>query len=381
MTKNDSNPEPDPLSATGMFLRAVGSKPAASEPGSEQTGESSPVAGGSGMKDEGAGPSAPGEFTRLFQARPAENAESAEPGSDAPSASASQPSAENPEPGEFTRIFLSGSGRVQPSPKIPDDSQRTRNSSGRAKGFSSPGASDSASAEGGFTQLFRPIFSGAEPPSKQSEAGTNSGVSARDNGRLDSGTAAPRNSSPSITNLMESLVSSGGSSREPETADGPLFPSAPLASAFPGIQAAAGPEARGPGSGGVTQFIRKLAEEPAAVVSAPPITPPPPAVPAANAGPGEYTRVIARVEEPAIPAIPRGSLPAASGKVAPTAGAIDAGLPGARIPPAPKVAAPPMPAITAPKSKLEAMAPALLAINTVLLIAVLAVLLLLLHAK
>jgi hypothetical protein len=40
-----------------------------------------------------------------------------------------------------------------------------------------------------------------------------------------------------------------------------------------------------------------------------------------------------------------------------------------------------MPAFAAPRTKLEAMAPALLAINTVLLVAVLAVLLLLLHAK
>jgi hypothetical protein len=40
-----------------------------------------------------------------------------------------------------------------------------------------------------------------------------------------------------------------------------------------------------------------------------------------------------------------------------------------------------MPTVAAPKTKLEAMVPALLVMNTLLLVAVLVVLLLLLHAK
>jgi hypothetical protein len=43
--------------------------------------------------------------------------------------------------------------------------------------------------------------------------------------------------------------------------------------------------------------------------------------------------------------------------------------------------APAMPTVAPPKTKLEAMVPGLLVVNTVLLLAVLAVLMLLLHAK
>jgi hypothetical protein len=242
MSKNDPSSEPDPLSATGMFLRAFESKaePAESAPAQRNAAVVAPDGSGAGGEPPQVAPAAasepapqsgPGEFTRLFQSRAAEIAaarEFVEPSAPLANQSAQPHPLNEPgpasEPGEFTRIFLSGPGREQAPPKIPDDGQRTRVPAvapGRAKGFSSPGASDSASAAGSVTQLFRPIAPGSHPSMTTPEP------SPKDSAAFSPGAAPPYSSSPSVTNLIESLASPGGSPREPEIAERPVYSSEP----------------------------------------------------------------------------------------------------------------------------------------------------------
>jgi hypothetical protein len=373
MTENKSRLPPEesrePLSATGMFRLAFEAK-------DEETARALPAdAAAPGFSPEPAAgredappakvaaSSRSGEFTRLFQqVRP-----------DAPPLNGSEPAMQAPastptEPGEFTRIFLGRSGSRH------SESGKTGNETGNpggARGFSSHGPSESAVAEGSVTQLFRapsatpparipPVASRVSTPIAQPSTST-----AKDQGLF--GDHEPAPATPRITNLLESL-----SMAEPYAIDsvGPEGTGTPV---FPRAEA-----------GGVTQFLQKLAEEP----NAPSAGPAEPAPPPVKSGPGEYTRVVERMAEKTEASVatpPAGSTPALSGR--PPAPAIPH-LPA--VPAPPPIKAPSLPQLVPPtlptalpqkRSRLEAIAPVLLALNTALLVAVLLLLVLLLRSR
>lgn len=401
MTKNDSSSgheaaeQAESLSATGLFLRAFDAK---SESGPEPSLSNSPdlkMAPSSDSVDlsgdRPAGQSSePTEFTRMFQkldSTPTSTASretSPQPVSVKPTAvkAEAQPSGDQ-DLGEFTRIFIAGSTpAANPPAKRPTPPQ----GSSRAKGFSSPGASDSASAEGSFTQLFKAIPSPALP--KQAAAPVQAFAPAPPaamppdlelpfkSERVLKSSEHPRptpQDSPSVTSLLASLSSADSlspASRQPEPV--PYRPE-PLPS-HPGMSQTEQQESANPG--GVTRLIERLAQPTPAPATAPPQSP---VSPTAPPDPGEFTRMImgpppsvdkvapaeARLDAPA--AIPLAPRAAAKPAVAtPAFKALE--LP---IPPKPAPPAPPVPA--APRGRLEAMVPILLVINTFLLIVILLV--------
>ncbi len=148
MSKDNPNPEqPDPLSATGMFLRAFdveGEKkpsdpfapaPAASRPPSSASERPPYPPAAPQQQGAGQGPGH-GEFTQMFNAqgqRPAPPP--AQPATEAPTAVFRAPSYPSPPPapndqppGEFTRIFVSG---VTP-PQAAPPPQRRRSAAARS---------------------------------------------------------------------------------------------------------------------------------------------------------------------------------------------------------------------------------------------------------
>ena len=151
---DDSDEAIDPLSATGMFLNAV--RQDSGQPvellgaiEAERLETSPPIPPRSTVADRPPAESTPagsGEFTRVFR-----NAQASPPPVQAESQSPSTPA-----PTDFTRIFV-------PPPSTPLETPRTEREPvpprvevpNSARGFSSPGVSDSAAADGGFTQLFR----------------------------------------------------------------------------------------------------------------------------------------------------------------------------------------------------------------------------------
>jgi len=440
MTKTDWTPEEqpseggDPLSATGMFLSALGKE--SDQPGKQSEPSFAQPAARPDMKldawpAEQAAPSAappaspasaaasqgsPGEFTRLFQAAqpqravPPQAAAVQAPVTQAPAATIEAIPAPAPAPSEFTRIFVKPADPKPadrpPAPvarSIPEPPPASRAASGspRMKGFSS-GASDSASAEGGFTQFFQtrpsapapapapraPVFpSSAPPPPPPAEEikwppqpDLSSGESAADRGA----------SASSVTGLFASLNAGGQRPEEPRqqpVAPPPAFSPAPTFSPAP----PSAPSAEEAGS--VTRLIQRLSEgvrtaPPAEELLPPAAAAPPPPVP--STGPGEFTRMIAASQFKAPPPVPPApappppapafTMPAAPPMPAPAA-------PHLVIPPAPKPApaapafqapkmelppaaipkpAPPAPA--APPGKFQEMVPILLVINTFLLL-------------
>ena len=254
MTENDFNSgkvsqeQGEPLSATGMFLRAFES---GAEPDPEPTApaptKSAATAAGPGVSavpSSGSGPSKPGEFTRIFQAAEAKaTTSSASPVSQPPVSplpkKESPASAAAPAPGEFTRIFVSAS---TPSASTPSKDQAAKPLSEtspapsspaagapRLKGFSTPGVSDSASAEGSFTQFFSATSSAPKPAPTPVQAYNPPAPAPfeplpdrsreRDFGAsFKPFEAAPPAASGSATGLMSSLASPGAPSvpRTPE---------------------------------------------------------------------------------------------------------------------------------------------------------------------
>ncbi len=464
MTNKDAKTGPgapeggDPLSATGMFLRAFETTPEAQEKPAEPTRlmRPAPPSADAGSNDRrattptgpGAAGSGPGEFTQFFQsldagagrgAKPLSQPEAAQaagatgvikspaPGYALPASAAASTSPSSrgsvpesvPEaaPGEFTRIFVSGNSPGA-APTRGDEANRAAPAAPpatppKARGFSSRGLSDSASGEGSFTQFFKaapaapptrpaqapPPQAVAAAPAPPSPAPRNQDVRWNSEPVFGSGAppAAPENPSLSVTGLINSLAAenSGPAPRAQEPA--PYRPD-PL----PFAPAAARPaEPAGMEPGGVTRLIQRLAQEQAGT----PVAPPPPPQPAApvNSGPGEFTRMISGMSAPAGAAVP----PAAPPPPAPAAPAFAAppmppmpkpapppvpappkmapppppAAPAFASPAMPKLAPPPPPAPAPPKSKLEAMVPVLLVINTFLLLVILVVLIFLIKAK
>ena len=457
MTNKNSNsgPEPeqaDPLSATAMFLNAFegGGESAPKAPDPFAPGPPSPRTSPVAERPPAAVPSrpfagpgggAPGEFTQMFNSQgqrpaapPAQPREAA-PQDRGPHEQVSPRGLEvtqtlrSPQApgdsgaGEFTRIFVpGGTPPYTPPSRPPEDTPRPGTlfaGPSKSKGFSSPGASDSASAEGGISQFFNTIprqpASAPPAPPRPAPPPPAADTSWKNDPffRPPEKSAAPEGPSPSVTNILSSLAGPGSSApRRDEPAPYRADPLPSYAPPKPSEDA-----------GGVTQFIQRLSQE----QLAPPVVPAPaPApVPPPSQGPGEYTRMIeglgampaAAAPAPAPPppapkaapafAVPAVPLPAAPAFAAPAVPAPPplprvapppipaapaphaAGAPAApsfgapAIPAMPKPALPPvpMPAVAPPKSKLEAMVPILLVINTFLLVLLLVVVIFLIKAK
>jgi hypothetical protein len=433
MAKIDDNAGKEPLeqaealSATGMFLRAFESTPEATQAAGSS---SAPVQGSVGWdaaelpqapaparptadRDGGiprshAPSSGPGEFTSLFQTSggPASRSTPAPVERAAPPPSSPLPQAAgDTAPGEFTRIFVSGKAPAASAPakKLEDILQSARSAPptvGPSKGFSSPGQSASASSEGSFTQFLKAAASpgaAAQPVSPAAKPDVSHESFARDTSSPFGETARSSESSgPSVTSLLSSLSSPAGPAG-PSSQESPAYRTAPR----PSTAMPSPPSSQSQiDSGGVTRLIQKLAQEQSTAPAAPP---PPPAAPM-NAGPGEFTRMISRMgseSAPAAPPQPAAAAPAAfaAPPVAfqmPAAPAVNVAVqvpamqapafhasaqapaapkfpaaPAIPVPPAPKLAPVAVPA--APKTRLEALVPVLLVVNTFLLLVLLVV--------
>lgn len=440
MTKNDFNSDPldqaDPLSATGMFLSSFGSTPAPSQEPPETSAAkadpfAAPASGPGTTRTDWPPPahanpvpppssSGPGEFTQMFQAR--EQRQSPPPVSQAPVASPVAPPAPSQGPGDFTRIFVSGS-TPSAEPKISEQRARTvvepphipppASNPSRMKGFSTPGVSDSASAEGSFTQFFKaapappsstptpppaPPVQSYRPPPPMPETPWQREP---EFGAVTRPADAPP-PSPSATGLLSTLSSPGISSSTPRQPEVTPYRPEPLPSYTPAPPPA---EPSTMEAGSVTKLIQRLSQVPReAPREAPPApftpvatAPAPPPVSSSFGEPGEFTRMISGdtvktalgtapaaqpAPAPAAPApiaMPHLAVPAAPAIAPPAMPA-----PKAAAPPKielPKVAPPAVPAFAAPKGKLEAMVPILLVVNTFLLVVLLVVVIFALKAK
>jgi hypothetical protein len=359
----EASGESDPLSATGMFLNAFAPQP---EPPAEQAQEGAPKGP--------AKPAPPGEFTKMFH--------KLEPPPSPPLPQARSSHSPPQEPGEFTRIFVAAatSPGLRPAPKTPDAAPSAPPAPPRMRGFSTPGTSDSASADGSFTQLFRtpslpPSPSPLQPftplpsalPQATEPAWPQSSEPVPNGDRMAPG---------GLTQLFRSL------SEESETPSNRIGES-PLVG-YPASPAQ--PRAGDPAS--VTGLIRRLTEDPQQ--SAAP-TPPTPlaAAPAGLSGPpGEFTRIMAggaaNPASAAGPGVAAGNFatPVPPTLVFPSAPVPAFAAPQLPAPPAPVFAAPPVPALAVPpaqppkaaqsaapqKSKLQQMLPMLLVLNAFLVV-------------
>ena len=401
----DSSEQPDSLSATGMFLRAFNAEPksdsAAADPWS--SAPAAPPASAPAQRPAST-PPAGGEFTQLFQKVDLRQSQApAVPHN--PNFSSPPPSEQLPDKGgagDFTRVFVGGAAPAPsgPPPRSADETvgftPPVAINPSKAKGFSSPGVSGSASGEGSFTQIFKtspsaPTSSPASPlqppaPPVPRPAWNNDPIfrSPESKPPADPG-------SPSVTTLLASLGSSGNSA-SPSRSQGNV-PYRPEPAPYAPPQRSHEPsEAE---QGGVTRLIQRLAQTaPEPSPGAPPAAPPP-----VSSGPGEVTRMISRMgsasasEAPAPAPPPAPPAPAAFAMpVPPPLPSMPAPVipqPPKFVPPAPAaplpaMAQPPVPALPAlapPKSKLEAMVPILLVINTFLLLILLVVVIVLIKSR
>ena len=264
----------------------------------------------------------PGEFTQMF------DPVSSKP---APMAPAAPSPAQSAGPGEVTRIFAP-----------PAAAQKMR-------GFSSPGGSDSASAEGSFTQVFRAPSSPARPPAPPVEK--REWPSAFES----ASSSHPQSPPPEPVGVTDLFQALSGAGRPDELAQQP----APVPGARPMAPAA--------GSESFTMLLQKLTENaPASRQNFETQQ----LAPAPVEGQGEFTRIITRgdahAESVASP------LPGAAAK-APALPAIPSGVAKPAVPAAPaapKLAAPP---VSPPKGKLQEMVPILLVLNAFLMVVVIVV--------
>lgn len=424
MTKNDQNSGPEPpeqadsFSATAMFLKAFDAD--AKKP-SEPAAQPAPWPAANSGDRQAYAPAAPppsangpGEFTQMFNSLGQRPASAPPPPRETPPQAATHvvkgpPAAPADQgSGDITRIFVPGATPANAPPaRPPEETLRPAPPSAgpsRSKGFSSPGVSDSASAEGSFTQFFSntprpaasPQSSVPPPPPAPAPAPYNPPPAPDTSWKNDpffrpvEKSSAAENPSPSVTSILSSLATSGPGSSAPRAPEPAPYRPEPLPSYAPPKPAEE--------AGGVTRLIQRLAQEPPASAAPPPSAPPPPAP--AGSGPGEFTRMIqglgARPASPAAPAAPAPPPPAAPvfampapppmPKIAPPPMAAHAApappaFAAPAVPAIPKPAPPPPLAIAAPKTKLEAMVPILLVINTFLLVLLLVVVIFLIKAR
>ena len=292
MTEDPKKPgagHPDPLSATGMFLNAFQTQTDQPvEPEQEKAGPWFAADDKGGAESDGAaldgaalggarlggpwdqplnapsvpasvarpplgeGRPVPGEFTQMFHKL--EFAPS--PAASAPQEARPTPEISRQEPGEFTRMFVraTASMPVRPMPAASDPAAFAPPAPPRLKGFSTPGVSDSASAEGSFTQLFQSPAPAPAAPVRPLSPLSN-GTEAAWSSSLDSPPSKDAMESAGVTQLFRAL--------SPENE----LPANRFAE--PGPQSAA-PPANAPGS--ITMLIQRLTEEDlqSSAVSSPP---------------------------------------------------------------------------------------------------------------
>jgi len=350
---------PDSLSATGMFLNAFAAQP---EPSLEQAPES-PAKGV-------AKPPQAGDFTQMFH--------KLEPPPSPPPPQTRSSNSPPQEPGDFTRMFVAAtSSGFRPPPATPDPAPFAPPATPKMRGFSTPGISDSASAEGSFTQLFRtpsssPAPSPLQPFTPVPSAPPQSTEPAWPQS-LDSAPNGDRMAPDGLTQLFRSLSEE---SQSPPNRIG----ESPSVSPSP-----AQPPAGNPAS--VTMLIQRLTQD----LQQPAAPTPPTAAPVGLSAPGEFTRILGSgVTNPASEAQPGVVAGPAAGNFAmPVPPTLV--FPAAPVPAfaAPQVPAPPVPAFapqvpalavppaqppkaapSAPpqKSKLQQMLPMLLVLNAFLVV-------------
>ncbi|HKO12709.1 MAG TPA: hypothetical protein VJV22_12120 [Acidobacteriaceae bacterium] len=210
---------------------------------------------------------------------------------------------------------------------------------------------------------------------------------------------APQSTDQSVTSLIASLGSASSPAGRQEQEVVPYRVEAQPRSFAP--EAKPAPPAQAD-AGGVTQFIRRLADEPRAPVPDTPAEATFAAAPEVKSGPGEFTRMISKAEmdaaigaaaiAPAPQAAPHAAAapvvqpiavaaPHVAVPVPPKIPSMPAAAPPVAVAPVlPKIPAPAVPAIPAPKGKLESMVPYLMIVNTFLLLVVLLVLVFLIKA-
>src|SRR5579863_9826747 len=272
----NSGPEPeeaDPLSATAMFLKAFESDSQSAKKAADPFAPAPPSPAGNVPNRPappgpagGQGAARPGEFTEMFNSLGTRPAPPATPPREAPPQAStqvvrgSQQPPPDPGAGDFTRIFVSSvtpsfTPPSRPSEETPRPAPPSAGPS-KAKGFSSPGASDSA--EGGFTQFFSnpPRASAPVPPSPPPAAPAPQ--PAESSWRNDPFFRPPEKPaegpSPSVTSILSSLAGPGAGSSAPRTPEPAPYRPEPMPSYAPPKPAEE--------PGGVTRLIQRLSHEP-----------------------------------------------------------------------------------------------------------------------
>jgi hypothetical protein len=402
MTKDDKKrgPEragqPDPLSATGMFLNAFQTQPDQPvEPEQESAGEwfaaedrsGAPLGGAklggpwghplnapsvpssAARPSLGEGKPVPGEFTQMFHKL---EFAPAPPIGSVPEPRPS-PEVSHQEPGEFTRMFVRATASMpqRPMPAVSDPAAFAPPATPRLKGFSAPGVSDSASAEGSFTQLFQTAAPAPVAPVRPFTP-LSTGTEAAWSSNLDSPPSKNAMESAGVTQLFRAL---SPENEPPANRFGEQSPQ-------PAVSAASAP-------GSITMLIQRLTEDLQSSSSPLPATGP---ESAGVSEPGEFTRIMSGGS---VKAAGEGS----AEKVASPAPAVFP-VPAAPLPPAPAFAAPAVPAVAVPKlqsppipappvvasanppqSKLQQMMPMLLVLNAFLLVVLIVLVVFLLKSR
>jgi hypothetical protein len=387
---------PEPLSATGMFLNAFQTQPdQPAKQEQESAGEwfaaedkSGGALGGAKLGGPwgqplnapsvpssaprpslGEGKPVPGEFTQMFHKL--EFAPSP-PVSSAPEARPS-PEISRQEPGEFTRMFVRATASMpqRPMPAVSEPAAFAPPATPRLKGFSTPGVSDSASAEGSFTQLFQSAAPAPAAPVRPFPPLSN-GTEAAWSSNLDSPPSKDAMESAGVTQLFRAL---SPENEPPANRFGEQGPQ-------PAVPAASAPES-------ITMLIQRLTEDLQSSSSPLPASGP---EPVRVSEPGEFTRIMAGgsasgaagkggpAEKVAVPALAVFPIPAAPLPVAPAVSA-------PAVPAIPTLQAPPIPApptvasADPPQSKLQQMMPMLLVLNAFLLVVLIVLVVFLLKSR
>jgi hypothetical protein len=388
---------PDPLSATGMFLNAFQTTPdqpvekeqesagkwfAAEEKSGAALGgpwgqplSPPPVRPSAAGPSAGEGKPSPGEFTQMFHKLELAPSPAAPQASSAPEVRPS-PEVFRQEPGEFTRMFVAATASMPQRPAVSDPAAFAPPATPRLKGFSTPGVSDSASAEGNFTQLFQTSAPAPSAPVRPFTPLTNATESAWPSS-LDSAPSKDAMESAGVTQLFRSLSPENETpvnrfGEQPESVFGAPQPAVPSSGA--------------PGS--ITMLIQRLTED----LQSSAVSSPLPAAgpePAGVSEPGEFTRIISggwgkaaasqgvSAEKVAMPApvfpVPAAPVPPAPSFAAPAVPAV--AMPKAQAPPVPT------PKAVAPQSKLQQMLPILLVLNAFLLVVLIVLVVFVLKSK
>jgi hypothetical protein len=380
---------PDPLSATGMFLNAFQTTPdqpvekeqesagkwfAAEEKSGAALGgpwgqplSPPPVRPAAAGPSLGEGKPSPGEFTQMFHKLEFAPSPATPQANSAPEVRPS-PEISRQEPGEFTRMFVAATASMPRRPTGSDPAAFAPPATPRLKGFSTPGVSDSASAEGSFTQLFQ-----TSPPAPAAPVRPfiplSNGTEAAWSSNLDSPPSKDAMESAGVTQLFRAL------STENEPPANRFGEQSPL----PVV-----PSESAPGS--ITMLIQRLTEDLQSSAASSPLPASGPE-PVGVSEPGEFTRIISSgrgkdaagqgvsAEKAAMPA-PVFPVPAAPLPPAPSFAAPAVAMPKAQAPPVPAPKA-----VEPPQSKLQQMMPMLLVLNAFLLVVLIVLVVFLLKSR